>query len=298
MGEDVRELLRVEPGRVELASIDPGSTPGSGRVGTKGGGKAWARGQLAELGAELARAQEMLYATAKTAAADSVAARRRVLLVLQGMDCAGKGGTVRNVAGAMNPVGVRVVGFGRPTEQERGHHFLWRIKRALPPPGRVGVFDRSHYEDVLVARVRSLVPETTWRGRYEEINRWESELVTGGLVLVKVMLHISYEEQAERLAARLDDPTKHWKYNPGDLDERPLWSDYQAAYAEALSRCSTDAAPWYVVPADRKWYRNWAVAQLLLAALRELDLAYPPADFDVAAERERLAAHVAGQTIG
>jgi len=291
---DVRRLLRVGPGRVDLAGIDPRSTPGV----PAGSGKEWARRELASIGVELARQQEMLYAMAKVAPAGSVEARRRVLLVLQGMDCAGKGGTVRNVAGAMNPVGVRVVGFGRPTEEERAHHFLWRIKRALPPPGTVGVYDRSHYEDVLVVRVHSLVPETTWRGRYEEINRWESELVDGGLVLVKVMLHLSYEEQAERLVARLDDPTKHWKYNPGDLDERALWSDYQAAYADALSQCSTDAAPWYVVPADRKWYRNWAVARVLLAAFRDLELAYPAADFEVAAERQRLAAHQAGQTVG
>jgi PPK2 family polyphosphate:nucleotide phosphotransferase len=294
MGTEVRTLLRVGSGGVDLTRIDAQSTPGV----PAGSGKEWGRRELARIGTELARQQEMLYATAKTAPAGTVAARRRVLLVLQGMDCSGKGGAVRNVAGAMNPVGVRVVGFGQPTEEERAHHFLWRIKRALPPPGRVGVFDRSHYEDVLVARVRSLVPETTWRGRYDEINRWEAELVDDGLVLVKAMLHISYEEQAERLAARLADPAKHWKYNPADLDERALWSDYQAAYAEALSRCDTQAAPWYVVPADRKWYRDWAVARLLLAAFRELDLAYPPADFDVAAEQARLAAQVAGQTVG
>jgi PPK2 family polyphosphate:nucleotide phosphotransferase len=189
----------------------------------------------------------------------------------------------------MNPVGVRVVGFGAPTDAERAHHFLWRIKRALPPYGRIGVFDRSHYEDVLIARVRSLVPASVWRARYDEINRWESELVGDGTAVVKVMLHLSYREQTQRLAARLADPTKHWKYHPGDLDERMLWPDYQAAYEEALARCGTDAAPWYVVPADRKWYRSWAVARLLLAAFDDLALAYPPAGFDVTAERHRLA---------
>jgi PPK2 family polyphosphate:nucleotide phosphotransferase len=290
MGEDIRQLLRVGPGRVDLSAIDPRRTPGA----PPGLGKAWTRDELARYGEELARQQEMLYAGVKTGAL----ADRRVLLVLQGMDCSGKGGTVRHVAGAMNPVGVRVVGFGVPTEQERAQHFLWRIKRALPPAGRVGVFDRSHYEDVLVARVRSLVPESTWQRRYEEINRWESELVGEGTALLKVMLHISYEEQARRLAARLDDPTKHWKYNPADLDERALWSDYQTAYGDLLSRCSTEVAPWYVVPADRKWYRDWAVARLLLGAFLDLGLAYPPADFDVAVERQRLAAQLAGRTVG
>lgn len=287
MGADICDLLRVNPGGpVDLAGIDPAGTPGV----PAGQGKAWGQARLAELAAELARQQEMLYATVKV-----TGSRRRVLLVLQGMDCSGKGGTVRNVAGAMNPIGVRVVGFGPPTKQERARHFLWRVKRALPGYGQVGVFDRSHYEDVLIARVRSLVPESTWRGRYEEINRWESELVEGGTVLVKAMLHLSYEEQTERLATRLDDPSKHWKFNPADLGERTRWDDYQAAYAETLSRCSTPAAPWYVVPADRKWYRNWAVAGLLLAAFQQLRLAYPPANFDVAAERQRLAL---GQPVG
>lgn len=283
--EGVRELLRVGPGGVDLAAIDTRSTPGV----PDGHGKQWARLELARLGAQLARQQEMLYATAKTAPAGSAAGRRRVLLVLQGMDCSGKGGTVRRVAGTMNPVGVRVVAFGPPTGEERSHHFLWRVERALPAPGQVGVFDRSHYEDVLIARVRSLVPETTWRSRYDQINHWEAELAGGGLVLVKVLLHISYEEQLERLAARLDNPAKHWKYHPSDLDERALWSEYQAAYTEALSRCGTEVAPWFVVPADRKWYRNWAVARLLLAAFQDLALAYPPAGFDLAAERRRLA---------
>jgi PPK2 family polyphosphate:nucleotide phosphotransferase len=287
MGEDLRQLLRVGPGRVDLSTIDPASTPGV----PDGAGKVWGRSELAGYGEELARQQEMLYATTK---AGPGAARSRVLLILQGMDCSGKGGTVRRVVGAMNPVGVRVVGFGAPTEEERSHHFLWRIKRALPPAGRVGAFDRSHYEDVLIVRVRSLVPESTWQGRYEEINRWESELVAGGTALVKVMLHLSYEEQARRLAARLDDPTKHWKYNPADLDERALWSDYQVAYGDMLSRCSTQAAPWYVVPADRKWYRDWAVTRLLLATFQDLGLSYPPAGFDVAAERARLAAATIG----
>lgn len=284
MGTTVREVLRVGPGPVDLGAIDPRSTPGL----PEGKGKAWAREQLATLGAELARQQQMLYAAGRYTPTGSPGARRRVLLVLQGMDCSGKDGTVRNVAGAMNPGGLRVVGFGPPTEEERAHHFLWRITRALPPAGWVGVFNRSHYEDVLIVRVHSLVPESTWRGRYDAINQWEAELASDHVVFVKVMLHLSYQEQAARLRARLDDPAKYWKYSPADIDERGRWDDYQAAYAEALERCSTAVAPWYVVPADRKWYRNWAVAQLLLATFHDLALAYPPAQFDVAAERARL----------
>jgi PPK2 family polyphosphate:nucleotide phosphotransferase len=169
------------------------------------------------------------------------------------------------------------------------HDFLWRIRRALPVAGYVGVFNRSHYEDVLVARVHGLVDEQTWRGRYGQINEFERELVDAGTVLVKVMLHISFQEQAARLAERLADPTKHWKYNPGDIDERARWGDYQVAYQDALRECSTGYAPWYVVPADHKWYRDWAVATLLREALVELGLTYPPGDFDVATEQRRLA---------
>lgn len=245
--------------------------------------KAWARERLTSIGAELARHQEMLYANAK-AAGD----RRRLLLVLQAMDCGGKDGTIKKVAGAMNPLGLHVVAFGPPTDEERSHDFLWRIRRALPEAGQVGVFNRSHYEDVLVARVDSLVPERTWRSRYWQINGFERELVNGGYAVVKVMLHISYQEQRERLLERLADPTKHWKYNPGDVDARARWSDYQAAYNDALSRCGTEYAPWHVVPADRKWYRDWAVATLVREALVGMNLSYPKGDFDVAAERRRL----------
>jgi PPK2 family polyphosphate:nucleotide phosphotransferase len=273
------ELLRVGPDRVDLAAIDPRGTPGL----PKGKRKKWARSQFAEVSQRLATYQEMLFAQAKVGGD-----RRRLLLLLQAMDCGGKDGTTKQVAGAMNPAAVRVTGFGKPTDEELRHHFLWRIRKALPPPGWVGVFNRSHYEDVLVVRVHNLVPARTWRARYAQINRFEQELVDDGVTLVKVMLHISPEEQLERLAARLDDPTKHWKYNPDDLDERARWADYQAAYADALAKCSTDAAPWYVVPADRKWYRDWAVSQLLLEAFAGLDLEYPKGEFDEAAERERL----------
>ncbi|MFF5173927.1 PPK2 family polyphosphate kinase [Micromonospora sp. NPDC000089] len=305
-GGTMRALLRAPAGgdAVDLGAIDPRSTPGlPGAAGKGGERKAWARDQVELIGAELARQQEMLFATAK-AAADSAAPASaptlagpelagdrpgRLLLVLQAMDCGGKDGTVKRVAGAMNPLGLHIRSFGPPTEEELRHDFLWRIRRALPPPGYVGIFNRSHYEDVLVARVESLVPEATWRARYDEINAFERELAGAGVTVVKVMLHISRAEQGERLAERLTDPTKYWKYNPGDIDARARWDDYEAAYAEAVGRCGTEAAPWFVVPADRKWYRDWAVAHLLRETFDALDLGYPAADFDVAHERERLA---------
>ncbi|MFC0533584.1 PPK2 family polyphosphate kinase [Phytohabitans kaempferiae] len=281
----LRELLRVGPA-VDLKDIDPGSTPGlPGRKVTGKDQKGWAREQLASMAPELARQQEMLYAGAK-ASGD----RRRLLLVLQAMDCGGKDGTIKKVAGAMNPLGLHIVGFGAPTEEELRHDFLWRIRRALPPAGLVGVFNRSHYEDVLIARVESLVPERVWRSRYWQINGFERDLINDGLTPVKVMLHISYDEQRQRLMERLTDPTKHWKYNPADVDARARWTDYQAAYNDALSRCSTDHSPWYVVPADRKWYRDWAVANIVLEALTEMRLSYPRSDFDLDAERRRLEA--------
>jgi PPK2 family polyphosphate:nucleotide phosphotransferase len=284
----MRELLAVPTGGdtpVDLAAIDPRATPGlPGREITGDGVKEWARQQVVSVGAGLARQQEMLFAEAKA----DPRAGRRVLLVLQAMDCGGKDGVIRRVAGAMSPLGLHIRSFGPPTEEERRHHFLWRIRRALPAPGQVGVFNRSQYEDVLVPRVEGLVPERTWRARYDEINEFEQELVEGGTRLVKVLLHISRREQRDRLLARLDDQTKHWKYAPGDLDARGRWADYQAAYAEALARCGSPAAPWFVVPADRKWYRDWAVAHLLREVFAEMALRYPPAGFDVAAERRRL----------
>jgi PPK2 family polyphosphate:nucleotide phosphotransferase len=264
---------------VDLAAIDPAGTPGLPHQADK----RWATERLAEIEADLTSYQEMLYAGAKVGTS-----RQRVLLVLQAMDCGGKDGTIRKVAGAMNPQGLHIVSFGKPTEEERAHDFLWRIRRALPVPGYVGVFNRSHYEDVLVVRVHEVVPREVWSARYDQINEFERELVEDGTTVVKVMLHISYEEQRERLLQRLEDPTKHWKYNPGDVDERKLWPAYQEAYQDALGRCSTDQAPWYVVPADHKWYRDWAVATLLRETMAGLGLRYPEATFDVDAEKRRL----------
>ena len=281
----VRRLLRVKPGSVDLAGTDPRSTPGLPRTRPADADpKSWSRAEVARMGTGLAAYQERLFAAAAVGAD-----RRRVLLLLQAMDCGGKDGTVKSVVGTMNPLGVHIKAFGPPTPEELAQHFLWRIDRALPAAGYVGVFNRSHYEDVLVVRVHSLVPRGIWKARYDQINRFEQDLAADGLTMIKVMLHISYAEQRERLLARLDDPTKRWKFNPGDLDDRARWDAYQAAYADALNRCNTKAAPWYVVPADRKWYRNWAVANLLLAHFAEMNLTYPDVALDIPALREQLA---------
>jgi PPK2 family polyphosphate:nucleotide phosphotransferase len=213
-----------------------------------------------------------------------------VLLVVQGMDTAGKGGILRHVVGLVDPQGVSITAFKAPTAEERRHPFLWRIRRALPEPGMIGVFDRSHYEDVLIVRVHDLVPPAQWARRYATINDFEQSLVQDEVTVVKVTLHISADEQKQRLLSRLDRPEKHWKFTTGDVDERAHWDDYQEAYQAVLERCSTPAAPWFVVPADRKWYARLAVQQLLLEHLRGLDLAWPLADFDVAEQRERLTA--------
>ncbi|MBX7265006.1 hypothetical protein KIF24_02340 [Micromonospora sp. Llam7] len=285
-GGTVRDLLRALPGGpIDLGATNPRSTPGlPGEHVTGPDRKGWARRQVELVGKGLARRQEMLFAGAKA----DPGAGRRVLLVLQAMDCGGKDGTIKRVVGAMNPLGVQIRAFGPPTAEELRHHFLWRIRRALPPPGQLGVFNRSHYEDVLVPRVQERAPEDVWQPRYAEIDEFERELTAAGVVVVKAFLHISYAEQAQRLLARLDDPTKHWKYHPSDVDARARWDDYQAAYADLLGRGGTDVAPWHVVPADRKWYRDWAVAHLLRETFDTLDLGYPPADFDIERERERL----------
>lgn len=271
------DALRLPPGRVELAAIDPRSTPGFD------GGKSQGKKALRGLAPAIDQLQEQLYAHGRSGG------HRRMLLVLQGMDSAGKGGTLRHAVGLMDPQGVNIKAFKVPTPEEKRRGFLWRIKQALPEAGQLGVFDRSHYEDVLVARVRELASARTIEGRYDSINAFEADLVSRGCPVVKVMLHISNEEQKTRLAARLDNPDKHWKYNPGDVDERLLWDDYQRAYEIMLERCNTEVAPWFVVPADRKWYRNLAVTQLLIEHLRALDLDWPPADFDVETERKRVA---------
>lgn len=269
-------LLRLPPGPVDLAAVDTRGTPGFD--GKKADGEA----ALAELEPSISDLQERLYAAGRSGG------ERRLLLVVQGMDTSGKGGTMRKAVGLMDPQGVSIRAFKAPTEAEKRRGFLWRIRQALPVAGQIGVFDRSHYEDVLAARVRNLVRPAVIESRYAEINAFEKELTDSGCVVVKVMLHISADEQKARLAERLADPAKYWKYNPGDIDDRKLWPDFQRAYELALERCTTEAAPWHVVPADRKWYRNLAVTQLLVEHLEALELQWPPAGFDVAAERARL----------
>ena len=231
-----------------------------------------------------AELQEMLYANSRSG--DT----RKVLLVLQGMDTAGKGGIVKHVVGAGNPQGIDYASFGKPTADELAHHYLWRIRNALPSAGHVGVFDRSHYEDVLIVRVHDLVPPEVWGGRYDEINAFEKELVDGGTTIVKVAMFVSLDEQKARLTKRLDRPDKYWKYNPADIDERALWPKYQEAYQAMLDKTSTEYAPWHVIPCDKKWYSRLAITELLIEALKKLDLSWPPPDFDVEAEKKRLAA--------
>lgn len=271
------ELLRLPQGPVDLTSIDPGGKPGFD------GDKAQGEAALFELGPQLSDLQEQLFAGRTT---DS---HKRVLLVLQGMDTSGKGGVLRHTVGLVDPVGVKITSFKAPTQEERDHDFLWRIEKAVPEPGHIGVFDRSHYEDVLIARVRELAPADEIERRYGAINDFEKRLVDDGVTVVKCMLHISADEQKERLLARLEDPTKYWKYNPGDVDERARWAAYRDAYEIALERTNTDVAPWHVVPSDRKWFRNLAIGHLLLETLQGLDLSWPEADFDIEAEKKRLA---------
>lgn len=272
------ELLRLPPGPVDLSAIDPAGQPGFDGDKTDG------KDALPELGGELAELQEKLFAEGYTGGS------RRLLLVLQGMDTSGKGGVLDHTVGLLSPSGLALKSFKKPTDEELAHDFLWRIERALPAAGQVGIFDRSHYEDVLVVKVHALAEPEEIERRYDAINEFEQRLAETGTTIVKCMLHISREEQHARLLARLDDPTKQWKFKSGDIDERGHWDDYQAAYATALERCNTEAAPWYVVPSDKKWYRNWAIAQLLLEALRGLDLEWPTPEYDVAEQRARLEA--------
>ncbi len=277
---NLRHALRVPPGRgVDLSQIDPDGTPGLPRPKgkkTAGQRKAWARARLDDIGADLAVLQEKLFATVKTTDSST-----RLLLVLQATDCGGKDGTIKKVAGVMNPQGLQIVAFGKPSAEELAHDFLWRIRKALPSPGHVGVFNRSHYEDVLVVRVNGLVPKRTWQARYAKINEFEQELAGSGCVVVKIMLHISKDEQARRLGERLEDPAKYWKYDPGDIDERGKWDDYQRAYADVLERCSTAIAPWYVVPANRKWYRTGPSRPFCATRWPTWILAIRPPDFDL-----------------
>lgn len=272
-----RKILAFRPGD-KIADLDTNASPGY--TGDKNGSAE----VQAERNERFAGLQEVLYANGKAASNN-----RSLLLVLQGMDTAGKGSIVKHVVGAGNPMGIQYTGFGVPTEEERAHHYLWRIRKALPAAGNIGVFDRSHYEDVLVVRVHELVPREVWEPRYDEINAFEKELVDSGTTVVKCAMFVSLDEQKRRLAERLERPDRYWKYNPGDLDERKLWPAYQEAYQTVLERTSTDHAPWFVIPCDKKWYARLAITELLIEALKGMQLTWPPADFDVEAEKKKLA---------
>ncbi|GEM90571.1 polyphosphate kinase 2 family protein [Oceanithermus desulfurans] len=256
---------RIEPG----APVDLMRWPTREDDGF-GGGKKTARKQLVELSRRLGELQARLYAEG----------RQALLIVLQGMDTAGKDGTIRHVFRAVNPQGVRVTTFKKPTALELAHDYLWRVHRHAPARGEIGIFNRSHYEDVLVVRVHGLVPREVWERRYDHINAFEQLLADEGTRIVKFFLHISKEEQKERLEARLANPEKNWKFNPADLAERKLWDAYTEAYRVMLERTSTAAAPWYAVPADRKWQRNLIVARVLVETLEAMDPRFPKVDFD------------------
>ncbi|MCW2793664.1 MAG: polyphosphate kinase 2 family protein [Nocardioides sp.] len=268
--------FRLREGPVDLSAIDTDTSPGFK------GGKKKGKAALFALGDALSDLQERLFAEGRSGSA------RRLLLVLQGMDTSGKGGVLRHTVGLVDPQGVRITSFKAPTDEEREHDFLWRIRRAVPEAGYIGVFDRSHYEDVLIARVRAMAGPDEIERRYGAINDFERELVDGGTTVVKCMLHISSDTQKERLLARLDNPRKRWKYNPQDVTERGLWPRYREAYEIALERTNTEHAPWHVIPSDKKWYRNLAVGRLLHDTLAAMDPQWPAPRFDVEAERQRL----------
>ncbi len=253
---------RAQPGtRLDLSSIDTRGTP------AWDGDKAQGKVAAAQLTARIESLQEQLYAESQ----------HRVLVVLQATDTGGKDSTIRHVFNGVNPQGVRVANFKRPTAPELAHDYLWRVHKEVPGDGQITIFNRSHYEDVLVVRVHGLVPEERWRRRYEHIRAFEQMLVDEGTTVVKFYLHLSREEQAERLQDRLDDPQKHWKFEPADLGERERWDDYRAAFTEAIERTTTDDSPWWVIPADRKWYRNLVIAQVMVQTLESLDMQWPAA---------------------
>jgi PPK2 family polyphosphate:nucleotide phosphotransferase len=268
----VIQKLLVKPGRnPKLRAFDTGATPGCKT-------REEAAAQMPELLADLRKLQYRLFAEN----------RRAVLVVLQAMDAAGKDGLVRGVFSGFNPQACRVTPFKAPTAEELAHDYLWRIHKAVPPKGEIGVFNRSHYEDVLIVRVHQLIDKRVWKARYEQIRVFEKLLADNGVTIVKLFLHISRKEQKARLLARLDNPERNWKFSEADLAERKYWEDYQAAYEEALGRCSTKESPWYIIPSDHKWYRNWAVAHILQRTLKDMKLKFPAPLADVKALRRKL----------
>jgi PPK2 family polyphosphate:nucleotide phosphotransferase len=255
------DRFRVEPGsKVHLDDVDPRSTAGFD------GDKLAGRARAAELTAQLAALQALLYADG----------RHRLLVVLQAPDAGGKDGAVRAVFEGVNPQGVGVTSFKKPSEEELAHDYLWRVHNQVPRAGNITIFNRSHYEDVLIVRVHGLVPEHRWRKRYDHIRAWEEMLHDEGTTILKFYLHVSSEEQRRRLQERIDDPRKAWKFRKADLDERARWPEYQRAYEDALAETSTHHAPWFIVPADRNWFRNLVIGETLVQTLQRLDLEYPP----------------------
>jgi len=267
------QTLKVGDG-FALADVDPDATPGY--AGNKADGQAL----LADLDGKLAELQERLFAASR------FGGKKRILLVLQAMDTAGKGGIVNHVMATMDPQGVQFKAFKAPTDEEKSYDFLWRIEKAVPAAGMVGIFDRSHYEDVLIHRVHNWATPDELKRRYRAINEFEARQTDAGTKIIKVMLNISKDEQKSRLLARLDNPAKHWKYSSADLKERAFWGDYMDAYQAAFENTNSELAPWHVVPANKKWFARIAVQQLVLAALSDMKLEWPKAEFDVATERE------------
>ncbi|HEY8814833.1 MAG TPA: PPK2 family polyphosphate kinase [Candidatus Dormibacteraeota bacterium] len=271
--KDIRDVLRAKlrDGQFRMVDIDPDSTPGLKK-------RKHARKELEKDHEKLFGLQERLFAEQK----------RSVLVVLQAMDTGGKDGTITHVLGHLNPQGVEITTFKQPTPEEKRHGFLWRIRKALPEPGVIGIFNRSHYEDVLIARVHALADLKVIEKRYQLINQFEKELVKSGTTIIKFCLHISYDEQRTRLLDRLDDPNKHWKFHETDIDERRFWDDYMSAYGIAITKCSTPWAPWYVIPADDKDYRNWAVAKIISETLDDMDPQYPKPKLNIPRLKKRL----------
>src|SRR5690625_2783581 len=267
----------------DLNALDCRRTPGFESANGITQGKKAGNLRLQHEAAKLSELQTKLFSNAEAAGL-----RRSVLLIVQGMDTSGKGGVTKHVVGAMNPQGIHQVGFKKPTPEELQHDFLWRIRHHTPKHGEIAVFDRSHYEDVLVHRVEGLTAPSRLQRRYGAIRQFEQDLVGNGTMVLKVMLHISREEQYQRLSERLDDPTKHWKFTPADVEAREQWDAYMEAHRIAIEETDTDDAPWFVIPADRKWYARLAVQQLLIETLASLDMTYPPATFDIAEQRRRL----------
>jgi len=260
------QQYKVKPGsKVDLSRWDPNDT------GEFKDGKETGLAEVSKLTARLGELQELLYAEGK----------HKVLVVLQAMDTGGKDGTIRRVFSSVNPQGVHVASFKVPTPEELAHDFLWRVHKVVPGKGEMTIFNRSHYEDVLVVRVHNLVPPAVWGKRYDQIKDFERLLSDSGTTILKFYLHIDLEQQKERLQARLDDPAKHWKFRLGDLKERQRWSDYMAAYEDALSKTSTRYAPWYIIPANRKWYRDLVISRILVETLESLDMKFPPPEEDL-----------------